>query len=526
MPRLLRTKPVYIVVTTGVILALAFAIACQGELDPGFLENQSRLSATSTAIAQKAHVANVKDSATAIAAGVTGDATQVAGESTPSMSTSEPVPTVPVASQPGDLPGTISPAPDRIRPGIDSPTPGPTVEIPVSPTPVPQEEFTPDPAETATIPETPEPVFPAAVYGPFHGDLPHLQNGDDAEQFALGVNLDNFVVSATFVNPFDGRPVGVDPATDPRKSWSIGLWVRVERSPAIYRNRGIEFPGGERSEGVMLVIQSTGRWELFHRDIIASPHGSNIADTLIQTGAVGGLNIELGQENNVAVAVYGESGAFMVNGVLAGDLLDMSSAQWAGDVLVLSGVNTNDEFAGTSTVFHSVTIAESGAILDVGGPDRMGPLLAGAAPVPFTDIAGDFILDAWAPVTTPIFSGAWSWQLEMAGETEQVVVSIDSARKTVVTLSELMADGITETTSVFNSTISTIGVLPGDVNKVSVVMLNGQLGILVNGLVIPGVAFGIDEPFDVTVNAFVRGEASSSGAIVQFDTLRLWQPAR
>lgn len=323
--------------------AMALAVACQGQLDPAILATRTPLSETAFIVVAETEVASAEATSTSTSTVPNRAGTQTATELPSLAITSTITPTPRVQQQPvrGPTPPRIgAPTPVSIdsgnpndpgssvestatvEPDVPPPSPVPfSTPTPVGPRPTAPSNsggfvFTFDPAATLR----PEPVF----YGPYAGSFVHLTNGDDAEQYPTGIEVQDFLASAVFVNPFSSE----------QRNSSVALWFRVERSPAIYWDRGVSFPGGERSEGMMGILESNGRWSLIHRDVVAAPHGANIDDETVQTGNVGGLKSRAGEENTLTIAAYGERGSLLINGELVADL-DLSMAVNPGDVIAL-----------------------------------------------------------------------------------------------------------------------------------------------------------------------------------------------
>ena len=344
--------------------------------------------------------------------------------------------------------------------------------------------------------------------------LHHLINGDEPEQYPIGVETQDFLTSVVFGNPFSADI----------RNWSVGLWFRVKRSPSIFWNRGSAFPGVS-TEGLLLVIESTGSWHLFSRDEISATQGTNIYDTPVQSGSVRGIRTGMGEENTVSIATSGESGSLLFNGELIADL-DLSMSVHAGDVIVLAGVLENDEFAGSATPFHSMVIADATGIQELVGDAGLGRLLAGQPELAFSGVTGDFVVNIDVPVVTPTFSGGWSWQAELNGQSNSIMLSIDSSKRLEIVEERLLESGAVEKTIVASTVLTEIANQVGVTNSIRILVVDGQVGFIINGLPIQGTAVDSGDVYDVTMRAFVRGETSTTGPIVSVDAIRLWQPVQ
>ena len=407
--------------------------------------------------------------------------------------------------------------PTRVLPTVvASPEPGVTPVSSAVPTvaasPVPATPVT-VPTATATLPpeNVSSPQGPVLV-GPLSGSLEHLATDEHAEELRANVEITDFLATATFQNPFVSQ----------EKDWTIGMWMRVERSDAQFWTRGFPFPG-VRNTGLLLVIDAGKRWRLIERSAVIASQGRNVTDTLLQQGVVNGLNLDQGGSNTVSIAAYGHRGTLIVNG-LAIASLDLSMALNAGDVVAVGGVDEDDEFAGSTTEVTDFRVSEALEAADAAsGNEGIERLSRGLPLTAFQSVQGDFIFDADLPVETPIFSGPWSWQITVESEAQAVHLSVGSDFSTTLVLHQALDDGSIEISTLFDSTLNTLSREPGETNSVQISIIDGRLGIIINDVMLPGVDTVPDAEYDIVVAGFVRGETSTN-AIVAVDMLRLWQP--
>lgn len=480
---------------------LAVVSACTGEIDHGVLEDRA---ATNTVIAGETQAAGALATATANAERANVQATRFAGGNLPT-------------STPNVSPGGRTPTarPTRVLPTVaTSPQPGVTPESSVVP------ETTPVSATPVTVP-TPTATLPPGnvsssqgpvLIGPLSGSLEHLATDEHAEELRANVEVTNFLATATFQNPFVSQ----------EKDWTIGMWLRVERSDALFWTRGFSFPG-IRNNGLLLVIDASKRWRLIERTAVVAPQGRNVTDTLIQQGVVNGLNLEQGGSNTVSIAAYGDRGTLIVNG-LAIATLDLSGALQAGDIVAVGGVDEDDEFAGSTTEITDFQVSEALEAADAAsGSEGIGRLSAGQPAIAFQSIEGDFVFDADFPVQTPVFSGPWSWQITVQSETQAAHLSVGSDFSTRLVLHEVLDDGSIEISTLFSSTLNTLTRERGDINSAQISVIDGRLGIVINDVMMPGIDVVPDADYDIVISALVRGETATN-AVVTAGMLRLWQP--
>lgn len=494
-----------------VISVAVIAVACGGEIEPDFFDSRG---ATSTVIAGQTQTANAEATATAVTAELNAAATRAAGQiASPVIATSTPI-VVPTRAR--------TPRPSRtlptVRPTIDpdaSPTPTPITSI--SPTPITVPTPGPGNGSDPTPTPTPDPVVSPGeleVFGPSSGTLHHLNTGTHAEEFRAGVDVDAFLATAIFGNPF----------VSDEKDWTIGIWFRVERSDDTFWTRGFPFPG-TRHNGLVLVIESNSRWRLIHRNTVIAPQGRNTTDVELQQGVVNGLVLDRDGENRITIAANGEDGALLVNDQVVAEL-DLSTLTHSGDVVAIAGFEEDDEFAGSVTEVRQFTVYEAGTAIDAAdGPAAIGRLFANDPQIAFDGVSGDFILNADFPVVTPVFSGAWSWEITVEGAEDSLRLSVASDSSVHLVKQTVGEEGEISSATVFNSTLGTVSRFQGLSNSVQLVFLDGRVGMTVGGAMLPRVEIDPDSSYTISVRAFVRGETSTVTPVVRVDSFTLWQPA-
>ena len=492
-----------------VLLAVIVVAACSGQIDPDVLASRV---ATSTAVAAATDVARAEETATSVASDFNSQATTLAGSYVPGTS----VTATPVGGEQSTVLATATPRPVVVR-ATPTPTPIPSPTPVVAPTPTalpvvgaPGDQGGPQDAASPTA--TPEPYSPA-VFGPFAGAIPHLQNDDDAERYELEITTRDFYATGVFENPYPTS----------QRGWSIGYWLRVQRKPGIFWNRGFAFPSIE-NRGIVVAVTSEGRWDVFYRMAAFAEQGTNLNDVPIASGYTGVVKTGDSDSNALSVSVNGDTGFLLINGTLVGEF-DMSAASWVGDLVPLTGIFNNDEFASVSTVFHSLVISETSRVIEATLETGLGTLAGGAVVSPFDEIDGDFFSVFDFPVTTPAFSGPWSWSVGLHGTGENVVVIVASDQLVTVAHGTGSGDDVSSST-VFDGHMSIVERDVDATNRLLVTLVNGHLELQLNGYLVA--ALELDEPgaFDVETRAFVRGESSSNNAVVTLGSASIWQPVQ
>jgi hypothetical protein len=156
----------------------------------------------------------------------------------------------------------------------------------------------------------------APLAGPTAGDL--AQAVGAATVAAAGVEVEDFVASATFFNPGDA-------AAQP---WDFGIAFRAQENGDHYR----------------LTIASDGTWE-YQIGMRSDLAGGNVPS----------LSFEEGAANTLELAVAGDSAAFSLNGAFV-STLDASELRGASDVWVGTGFHLADAVEGAVTRFADFTV--------------------------------------------------------------------------------------------------------------------------------------------------------------------------
>ena len=154
------------------------------------------------------------------------------------------------------------------------------------------------------------------------GELRH----DPADGFIkteyADVSMSDFIVSATFVNPYSA-------ATNP---WDYGFMIRDSGRDA-------------NARFITVAVTSRGRWDVSWRQ------GSKSENQDIADGTLRNFDTSAGGSNKIWLAAFGERGLLFVNGEFI-SMLDLSEVTGAGDVAVITGAFEGDEVAGAVTRFE------------------------------------------------------------------------------------------------------------------------------------------------------------------------------
>jgi hypothetical protein len=161
-------------------------------------------------------------------------------------------------------------------------------------------------------------------FGPVNGSLAHDEENNSPEDESAQVNLKDFIVETTFMNPY---------------SPSIGSW-----------NYGFRFRAETNNNEYRLIIRSVEDWVLFNRT--GSTDSENIND-----GQLPNLDLSENGSNSIWLFCKGDTGVLYVNGKFVADL-DLSARTNSGDVHIGTGFYSNDEFDGYSTEYTDFSIWE------------------------------------------------------------------------------------------------------------------------------------------------------------------------
>ena len=185
----------------------------------------------------------------------------------------------------------------------------------------------PAPTSTPTPTRSPRPTPSrsgggSVGFGPIDGELRHDPTDNAIETEYARVSMSDFIVSATFVNPYSA-------ATN---SWDYGFMIRDSGS-------------GSSGRFILVVLTGQGRWSVAWRE------GRNSENQRIANGTLGNFDTRAGESNIMAVFALGERGLLFVNGEFISSL-DLSEVTGPGDIAVITGAFTGNEVAGAATRYE------------------------------------------------------------------------------------------------------------------------------------------------------------------------------
>ena len=161
-------------------------------------------------------------------------------------------------------------------------------------------------------------------FGPHSGELPHNPGDGFIEAEFANVSLADFVVTATFTNPYAAAS----------NDWDYGFWVR-------------DSGRGSNSRSIEITVSSRGQWQAKWRSGISSSGITDLAE-----GRLSVFNTSAQGQNTLTLFVAGARGLLFVNGEFI-ELLDLSQVHAAGDIAVITGAFTGNERAGATTRFEN-----------------------------------------------------------------------------------------------------------------------------------------------------------------------------
>ena len=189
------------------------------------------------------------------------------------------------------------------------------------------------------------------VFGPLNLPLRHDPPDGKIERKSADVRLDDFLVSATFLNPYSGV-LG---------NWDYGFFLRDDRDL-------------ESGRFGYVVVTSEGKWSLRWRDRATGK------TTVVSSGALDGLDVSAGGRNVLGVAVFGDRGLFLVNGEFVA-VLDVSDMPESGDIAVITGAFKGNEATGGLTRVRDFEIWTLAMVHDsAAGEIEIGPNGTGRYP--------------------------------------------------------------------------------------------------------------------------------------------------
>ena len=178
------------------------------------------------------------------------------------------------------------------------------------------------PTPTPGVPPPTLPSFGGYSFGPISGELRHDPSDRNIETEFAKVTMSDFIVSATFSNPYSA-------ASNP---WDYGF---------VIRNTGT----GSSVRGILVAVTSSGRWHVVRGQV----RGSDIQT--VAEGRLGRFHTGAGESNRLWLALFGKRGLLFVNDEFITEL-DLSNATGPGDVAVFTGAFKGAEVSGAVTRFE------------------------------------------------------------------------------------------------------------------------------------------------------------------------------
>ena len=181
------------------------------------------------------------------------------------------------------------------------------------------------PTPTPTRRPTPTPSYGGGYgsgFGPVDGELWHDPSDGFIKQEYADVWMSDFIVSATFTNPYSSSS----------NDWDYGF---------IIRRNGTE----STARFITVAVTSRGRWDVSWRQ------GASSDNQEIAEGRLGRFDTSAGGRNGLWLAAFGEHGLLFVNGEFVSSL-DLSDVTGPGDIAVITGAFTGNEVAGAVTRYE------------------------------------------------------------------------------------------------------------------------------------------------------------------------------
>ncbi|GAB4277930.1 MAG: hypothetical protein Kow0080_29240 [Candidatus Promineifilaceae bacterium] len=161
------------------------------------------------------------------------------------------------------------------------------------------------------------------LVGPLSGSMPHDPGDNKIESEFASVDLQDFMVTVTFFNPF-GEGEG----------WDYGLFFRQT----------------DADNEMRLVIRSDGSWNLNNRQ---GNEDNFVHEDVIRNR----FNSGLGEPNKITVIAQGEQGYFYFNNQFV-TVLDLSGRLDAGDIAIATGFYASSEQNGAETAYSDFQVWE------------------------------------------------------------------------------------------------------------------------------------------------------------------------
>ena len=162
------------------------------------------------------------------------------------------------------------------------------------------------------------------VFGPDSGSLVHNPADNLIKANQASVNLLDFAGEATFINPYG-------PSTG---TWDYGF---------IFRHTGA-------NQHYRLIIRSDKMWLV--RNNTGEPDGPIIAQ-----GGIADLKVNEGGSNYVELVCEGALGILTINDVVIAEI-DLSERQTPGDVIIATGMLSDNQIQGYETEYVNFTVWE------------------------------------------------------------------------------------------------------------------------------------------------------------------------
>ena len=169
-------------------------------------------------------------------------------------------------------------------------------------------------------------------YGPFHGELRHDASGNQIATQYVGVDLDNFLATAVFTNPYAAS----------RYRWTYGFMVR----------RNADY-------NLRFTVSSDRQWRVAEwtreQGSIRFIDGGEIPDEFL-------FKTESGEKNYIGVVIGGRAALLLVNGSgwwlpRGGRAISLDSVE-SGDVAIATGMWIDTEITGAVTRYEEFMIWE------------------------------------------------------------------------------------------------------------------------------------------------------------------------
>ena len=156
------------------------------------------------------------------------------------------------------------------------------------------------------------------IYGPQAGTLP--SSTDKIPEYPVDVNLQDFMLDMTFINPYSAST----------GSWDYGFYFRYTSN-----------------EVYAIVLMSNKGW-------ILTDNTNNGSKTVI-SGTIPSLNVNAGESNKISFICSGTQGLLYVNDNFI-SILDLSNLTSTGSITLGSGFYSGDAIAGYSTSFKDLSV--------------------------------------------------------------------------------------------------------------------------------------------------------------------------